>query len=98
MLSAEEHGHISKGSGVMSDLDLDRLPGVTEEEKIALIIYLATGDSYEQTLEDVRKLMGEKEQEERFCPACDAGVGCCIGPHKGNDEILTGEDDAQPPR
>lgn len=46
----------------MTDLDLDRLP-VTEEEKIALIICLATGDSYEQILEDVRKLMSEKKQD-----------------------------------
>ena len=28
-----------------------------------------------------------QEQEDGFCPACDAGVGHCNGPHKGNDEI-----------
>jgi len=26
----------------------------------------------------------EKNEPETFCPACDAGVGQCNGPHKGN--------------
>lgn len=26
-------------------------------------------------------------EDEPFCPACDAGVGPCNGPHRGNDEI-----------
>jgi len=29
----------------------------------------------------------EHEQEDEFCPACDAGAGHCIGHHEDNDEI-----------
>jgi len=34
-------------------------------------------------------LADKQEQEDGFCPVCDAGVGHCTGPHthKGNDEI-----------
>ena len=33
------------------------------------------------------KIALETKQESEFCPACDAGVGHCNGPHKGSDEI-----------
>lgn len=35
----------------------------------------------------VDALLTTEEPEDGFCPACDAGVGHCNGPHKGSDEI-----------
>lgn len=36
---------------------------------------------------EIEVSLNETQQEDIFCPACDAGAGHCNGPHKGSDEI-----------
>ena len=38
-------------------------------------------------VQEAAELLALLEEQERFCPACDAGAGHCNGPHKGSDEI-----------
>jgi len=61
---------------------LERLRQLVENDKGH--IFCACGRC-EETLKQLAALRGEEKNEpETFCPACDAGVGQCNGPHKGN--------------
>lgn len=40
----------------------------------------------DQIRQELAAVENEDEQDP-FCPHCDAGMGLCSGPHKGTDEI-----------
>ena len=75
--------YLSKGVA-MSYEDMARDAGCTTEEEIRQMAQMIEEDHRRQMMEEEEQ---EQEQEDEFCPACDAGVGHCIGPHKGSDEI-----------
>ena len=79
----------------MSYRDMARDAGATSEDEIRRMAWMleeqdreqANQDAYERALEEEQLQREYEKQEDEFCPACDAGTGHCIGPHKGSDEI-----------
>ncbi len=51
------------------------------EEELDKAVAFFEGDDSPMARLEASALLAIEEQETEFCPACDAGVGHCNGPH-----------------